>query len=470
MIAEERMKKNSEILYEIALKLSDDNTLLEHSLNNKSVYGMLMEDIEDADLEKLRNAVKTSLKAVDINIKASTELRLSSLVDYFNSIKDSLTKANGLVAKLDLADPAGAAAKIKGFFGKKMDTARALQAVIDLQNKVNTAVNTLGSAMSLITRNLEGKVEDTVKLADLDKEKHGVDAEQMKTGVSKAFKGAKPKGFMAKLGGLLGKSKIATIPGAESVGDFPVDKLADEILGLTFAELKSLTKESEKTAAAAEKAAIPVDAIKDVQAAAAEAPPPGKESEKSGEGEDAKGEDAKGEDVKGEDAPPENPESESDPAKEIKAIAAAAKAKPMSPKDAVSKALIDWEESLSTSSQKMLKAKNRNQSLKDSIFTGIDKGKTAVQRAVSKAVKDWRGEHEDTLVKSKRFAKKNFDSLQKMIPALAAQVLAQTKESRQRKITKTEIKKFVYKNLNNKFYSNNRLHETWKKNAGLLKD
>ena len=275
---------------------------------------------------------------------------------------------------------------------------------------------------------------------------------------------------MAKLGGLLGKSKIATIPGAESVGDFPVDKLADEILGLTFAELKSLTKESEKTAAAAEKAAIPVDAIKDVQAAAAEAPPPGKESEKSGEGEDAKGEDAKGEDVKGEDAPPENPESESDPAKEIKAIAAAAKAKPMSPKDAVSKALIDWEESLSTSSQKMLKAKNRNQSLKDSIFTGIDKGKTAVQRAVSKAVKDWRGEHEDTLVKSKRFAKKNFDSLQKMIPALAAQVLAQTKESRQRKITKTEIKKFVYKNLNNKFYSNNRLHETWKKNAGLLKD
>ena len=74
------------------------------------------------------------------------------------------------------------------------------------------------------------------------------------------------------------------------------------------------------------------------------------------------------------------------------------------------------------------------------------------------------------MIKSKRFAKKNFDSLQKMIPDLAAQVLAQTKESKQRKITKSEIRRFVYKRLNEKFSTTNKLFETWQKNAGLLKD
>ena len=45
MNAEGNMKKNSEILYEIALKLSSDKVLFEHSMSNKTVYGMLMEDI-----------------------------------------------------------------------------------------------------------------------------------------------------------------------------------------------------------------------------------------------------------------------------------------------------------------------------------------------------------------------------------------------------------------------------------------
>ena len=144
--------------------------------------------------------------------------------------------------------------------------------------------------------------------------------------------------------------------------------------------------------------------------------------------------------------------------------------KPMSPKDAVAKALSDWESSLSKSSQETLKRKNRSQELRDGIFTGIDKGKAAVQRAVAKAVKDWRGSHEEALIKSKRFAKKNFDSLQNMIPALAAEVLAQTKESRQRKISKSEIRRFVHKKLDEKFLPANRLFETWQKNAGLLKD
>ena len=464
------MKKNSEILYEIALKLVNDSVLLEHSFSNRSVYGMLMEDIEDSDIEKLRVAVKTTLSAVNQNLKASQELKLTSLVDYFNTLKNSLKKADTLASKLDLADPDSMAAQIKGFFGKKMDVARALQAVIDLQNKSNTAGTTLANAVKLISKNLGGKdIDDDVVLGQLDLEKHGLSSDDLKSGISKAFKGSKPKGFMAKLGSLLGKSKfVADIPGTEKVGELPVEKLADDFLNLTYGQLKSLDVDVQKSSQAAEKAAVPTDAIKSIQTSAEEAPPPGKEApeEKSGDETDEKSEEKSEE--KPEDIP-ENPEAESDPAAEIKAAAVAVKSKPMSPKDAVSKALSDWESSLSKSSQDTLRRKNRSQELKDGIFTGIDKGKVAVQRAVAKAVKTWRASHEEVLIKSKRFAKKNFDSLEKMIPALAAQVLAQTQESRQKSISKSEITRFVHKKLNEKFATPNKLFETWQKNAGLLK-
>ena len=470
------MKKNSENLYEIALKISNDKTLLEYSMKNHSVYGLLMEDLEDSDIEKLRSAVQSASSAVDQNLKTAGSLKLSSLTDYFTSLKGVLKKADQLVSKLDLSDPDSMLKQVQGFFGKKIDTARALQSVIDLQNKSNTASSTLKNALELILKNLDGKdIGDDVSLDSLDKDKHGLTSDDLKSGVSKAFKGSKPKGFMAKLGSLLGKSKIAEIPGAEAVEDFPADKLADDFMALTYGQLKQLRDASQKTAATAEKAQVPTDAIKSIQSDAVEATKGGDEAKGDDKGEaessekgEEKGEESK--EAKGDEAPPENPEAESDPAKEIKAAAAAVKSKPMSPKDAVSKALSDWESSLSKSSQDTLKRKNRSQELKDGIFTGIDKGKTAVQRAVSKAVKDWRGAHEDALIKSKRFAKKNFDSLQKMIPDLAAQVLAQTKESKQRKITKSEIRKFVYKRLNEKFSPSNNLFETWQKNAGLLKD
>lgn len=463
----------------MSLKLADESVLLEHSLSNQSIYGVISEDIEDADVEKLRKAVKSAISSVDQNLKTSSDLKLSSLVDYFTKLKNTLKKADNFTSKLDLSDPKTAIKQVQGFFGKKIDSARALQAVIDLQNKSNTATSTMSSALELILKNLAGKeIGDEVVLGDLDSEKHGLTSDDLKSGVSKAFKNSKPKGFMAKLGSLLGKSKVAQIPGAEAVEEFPADKLADDFMSLTYGQLKSLMDISSKTAKVAEKAAVPTDAIKSIQSSAAEAAPPGKEasgekSEDKPEGKSEEKSEEKPEEAGGEKAsekPPENPEQESDPAKEIKAAAAAVKSKPMSPKDAISKALTDWESSLSKSSQGTLKRKNRNQELKDGIFTGIDKGKAAVQRAVAKAIKDWRANHEDALIKSKRFAKKNFDSLQKMIPALAAQVLAQTKESRTRKVSRKEITKFVNKSLDDKFKNPNNLFETWQKNAGLLKD
>jgi len=153
MYAEDSMKKNSENLYEIALKISSDKNLLEYSMKNRSVYGLLMEDLEDADIEKLRTAVQSATSAVDQNLKVAGNLKLSSLTDYFTNLKGVLKKADQLVSKLDLEDPDGMLKQVQSFFGKKIDTARALQSVIDLQNKSNTASSTLKNALELILKN-----------------------------------------------------------------------------------------------------------------------------------------------------------------------------------------------------------------------------------------------------------------------------------------------------------------------------
>ena len=131
-------KKNSEIMYELALKLSDNDMLIEHSLSEGTMIGAITEAgdgaIDEPDVEKLRKAVNNTLKAVDANIKAASGSNLTSLVSYFSSIKSSLGKASELVTKFDLSDSEGMGAKLKGFFGKKIDIPRAMQAVIQLQN------------------------------------------------------------------------------------------------------------------------------------------------------------------------------------------------------------------------------------------------------------------------------------------------------------------------------------------------
>ena len=73
-----------------------------------------------------------------------------------------------------------------------------------------------------------------------------------------------------------------------------------------------------------------------------------------------------------------------------------------------------------------------------------------VEKEVSNAIGTWRKEHEETLVKSKRFAKKNFDQLQTLIPQLASTMLKKSNES-SRRLTRSAIHKSVYKFLDKQF-------------------
>ena len=142
--------------------------------------------------------------------------------------------------------------------------------------------------------------------------------------------------------------------------------------------------------------------------------------------------------------------------------------KSQSPKDAAFGALDAWNSELSATSQRSLTNKNRIGALKDAIGAALDDSAKAIESEVAAAIQAWRGDHEETLIKSKRFAKKNFDSLQQLIPRLASVMMKKTTESRSG-LNKKHVKSFVYSYLNKRFQ--NRLDEQkmsrWQLLAGL---
>lgn len=162
-----------------------------------------------------------------------------------------------------------------------------------------------------------------------------------------------------------------------------------------------------------------------------------------------------------------NPEVDADP---TKAIQAAGK-QSNSVKSAVTKAMNDWGASLSKTSQETLKTKQRGETLTDLIFTAVDGAGGIVEQEVEKAIQDWRNKHEETLVKSKRFAKKNFDSLQKLVPDMVVAIMKKANES-QIKLTREAIRKTVFRKLDKTFIVRQDIileSTRWQKLAGLKK-
>ena len=145
----------------------------------------------------------------------------------------------------------------------------------------------------------------------------------------------------------------------------------------------------------------------------------------------------------------ENPDVDSDPTKAIKIAAQDTKG---SIKSKVGSVFDNWEKSLSQSSRSELQSVQRGKLLKDLMFDAIDGTEQVVRKEVERAIKNWRSKHEDTLIKSKHFAKKNFDSLEELIPDLVVSIMKRKDESILAFNRKT-INKVVFSFLNKKFYS-----------------
>ena len=147
-----------------------------------------------------------------------------------------------------------------------------------------------------------------------------------------------------------------------------------------------------------------------------------------------------------------NPEEAAEEAEEeLQAAAQEAVASDDPPAVAIAKALDTWAASLSPTSQQSLQTKNRLGSLKDLVGGSLEKAASAVQDTVQQAVKDWRAENEETLLKSQRFAKKNFDQLEQLVPQIAGALMKKTNESGG-KLTRGTIRKSVYRYLKRAYW------------------
>jgi predicted transcriptional regulator len=146
----------------------------------------------------------------------------------------------------------------------------------------------------------------------------------------------------------------------------------------------------------------------------------------------------------------EGVEEQEDAQAELTAAAQDAAQSGDSPGVAIMATLDDWVAGLSPTSQQSLQAKDRIGGLKTNIQTALDSAADTLAKSVGDAVGQWRSEHEETLIKSRRFAKKNFDSLEQVIPQIAQTLLKKTNETRFIFTHKT-VKRLVYKFLDKKF-------------------
>jgi len=120
-------------------------------------------------------------------------------------------------------------------------------------------------------------------------------------------------------------------------------------------------------------------------------------------------------------------------------------------------ALEDWETNLAPTSQKQLQAKDRIGQLKDLVKTGIEDGATALEDEVGAAIDIWIEEHQQTLVKSRRFSKKNFATLKNVVGQIVSKLV--TKESKSM-LTRDYVRAVTFAHLDNEFNINKSLNES----------
>ena len=398
-------------LNEIFLKCVDVNRAVEHSLNENSLQFLMLEEIGEADIAKVNNSIEAAgkqIQAVEDYLGKFGNLdrsKIDTVDNYIDSLKAALDKA-----KSELSGVSFETGAISSFFGEKVTLPQIAQGAIALHTKASD----FGTAFSSSINKIRAAVEPFAKDVDLDKPIRQLagqgavpDEAKMKKGIEKAIKGALGGGFFKKVVGFFSKARtgaeariLETIPDLDESA--MATQMADALLDATINELT-------KTPAPPK----PEDPgqLQDVAQDAQEA-----EEQQAEEGGEAAA------DTEG--APPpeseEEAQDEQDAASdELTSAVQDAGGTTAPPGVAVMDALDAWYNGLSPSSQQTLKAAGRYDSLKSSVQTTMDGLADTVEDSIKSAMADWRSEHEETLIKSRRFAKKNFDTLEQTVPQLS---------------------------------------------------
>ena len=434
----------NEIFYKCqALRTANiDQSLLEGSLS-----ALLVEELDASDVSKVSDAIKKGNDQIDDIFKYLDSLenfdrsKIGTLETYLDTLKDALKTAQGQLASANFET--GAVSK---FLGQKLTLPQILQASISIHTKAQDFLNGFSSAVDNIVKNLKPLVDnDSDKnkaLKDLAGQGGFPDEKKLRDGINKAMKSALGGGFFNKVKSFFSKA----MTGAEkkimdSIPTMNVDVIADEI---SEAFMDSTIESFEKAKAPKPSDSDALETIaQETQKAEEEATEQSEETSTPSSGDSP--------------APLENEkeaEKEQDTAqKQLVSSIKDEADEPQSPKDASFNALDAWADGLSKSSQDSIRAAGRLDNLKDLVGTALDDSAKAVESEVASAIEAWRAENEETLIKGKRFAKKNFDSLQNLIPKLAASMLKKANESTL-KMTRQLVKRVVYEFLDRKFYKN----------------
>ncbi len=433
---------------------------------------MLVEAFNDEDASQLEAAAKKMAEMI-----GNLEKKFGDAGEGWKPVVDALKSAAGdldtkSIAQMAISGEKKKLAKASAEYTKKIQSiASEVAAILDATEQMKKNLKNFESDVGDKGESTIAALSDEVeKFPDVGKLDKGIDsvykvpkwfqsawAEGSKAAESET-KGGFFKKAMSFIGGLFKGAKSGRIVDAgvlaDAIKNTPFQALMDLDLQGEVAELKTSSE-----AAATETA--------ELSAAGAAA------TEGGGEGGEGAVSPEEAEAVEKElGAPPapadEAEEEQAAAQEELESAAQEVAGEAVPPAVAAATAIDTWNDSLSDTSQKALQSADRLGSLKSDINSSLEGAAEALAKEVQGAIAKWRSDNEETLMKSKRFAKKNFDSLENLIPQLVGAMLKKTSESKV-KLTRGMVYKTVHRYLDRHYKADGVLFESkrWETLAGM---
>ena len=444
-------KKLDSVYYEILKKCAASSENANLLLEQQSIKFLLTEKLDASDLKEVTDSLaKTRKSLVKLRtyadqLQMKTELQL--MYDYIDSLEEALDKA-----QKQLADVSFDTGKLSGFFGKKISLPEITSASVKLGTRAVDFGRGFLESMSKIRSELLPIMKNVDKqstLGDAIAADPDLDLDKISTGIYDILKKGLGGTMFKKVSNFFSKARIGkeaeimSAPGLNIDMDILAKDIADELMG---AKISNLLGEAPPPPPDESIITGLADEMKDAADAA---------EDNAAEGDPAEGDATNPEEVG------QNLENAiRDEAQEVS-----------SPLDSTHTALDAWVNSLSKSSQGAIKGAGRLDSLKGDIKASLENSAEGLEANVGSAIAAWVEEHQETLLKGKKFSKKNFDSLKSLIPKLASHMLKQTSEGKRFHLTHGQVRRFVFAYMDKNFKTNT-LNEgrqllRWQKLAGI---
>ena len=429
-------KREEERLLEIIKKCNSLDRQVHESLKGMSLSSLISEAVDEDDISEVKKAIQKGRDQINQlkDYVNAMSIDLPDAIEYADELEGALDKAQAELAKASF--DAGA---LSNFFGEKVTLPEITKASIALYTKTSDFYNGFVRAFDNIKDNiipLAKDVDEETTLRDAAGSGNVPDEATLQKGLDKALKQSLGATFFGKLKSFFTKGMF----GAEkkimdALPERDLGQLASLIsIDLLDAKIKDFETEVPKEEKSTQQA------LEDNAKEAAE--------------EDAAAAERSQQSTSGEEPAPASGQAAEDAQEEaesqLRTAIESESTEAQPPGVAVTGAIEAWFDNLSKTSQQTLSAAGRYDGLKTAVKTTLDNAADTVADAIRDSISSWRSEHEETLVRSKRFAKKNFDSLEQLVPQLASFMMKKVEESSTR-LTKEKIRRITFNFLDKRF-------------------